>query len=776
MTPQRPPKTSVSPHPFETTDPANFETGLAHHSGKIVFQIQPGAKPLPEYELIRKLGEGGCGQVWLAKGPGGFEVALKFLRLGEAAGETELKAMQMMKGIRHPNLLDLFGVWEKEGWLIVAMGLADRSVLDRLKEALAQGQPGIPKQELLGYMRKAAKGLDFLAEKGILHRDVKPHNLFLSGGGIKVADYGLAKVLQRTMASVSTKMTPAYAAPEIIDGKGAKTSDQYSLAITYCQLRTNRLPFTGSMLELIAAHMAKPPDLSMLPPDEQPALTRALAKDPKDRWPDCKSFVEALAVVPMPSPTRTRPIPPQLPPRPKLSRPPAPSKGFSFITLICTLLCGLLLGVITLTTLWMRQASISAEEYAQLRSKYEQAIVSKENSERKLYQSKETGMSVSAEEYAALQKKYEETEKMRRKAEAMSSDVQNQRDLERKRVEAERMKHRKEIEELRGKTASSLSQKSQRRHSGPAIPVKAELIDRSNASTIYFSLDTFDPKTEYQFNFPEGFKPRKIGTPGVLTEIRPQTVVTAFLVPRADVPEDPIVGLFSYREDVNALFFHVLGPEVWTSEQHQQLQEALRSCCVQMEDGARRKLLVAFRPFQKLEPIVVGMTPVPPSIELRTVTEKERSRLTFKDVQLQLLVGVDQGWLKIIKVDDKDTRISKWLVVPGSYVPGTRTTPPLATITVKFVTPTGFAAAVNGKQPRIEVQVDKDTDLKPIVREQHRQFYLSLLGSLAFEIQDLSVVIDAGNNTPCIVAGIRKVQPKDVPPGSPNQGRPPKQP
>jgi formylglycine-generating enzyme required for sulfatase activity len=262
-----------------------------------VWQLAPGLKPLPDYELVRPLGEGGFGQVWLARGPGGFEVALKFIRLGGAASRSEMQALEMMKGIRHPHLLTVFGVWEQEGWLIIAMERADRSLLDRLKEAVAQGHPGIPRAELLEYLREAAKGLDHLKKMQIIHRDVKPHNLFLCGGGVKVADYGLAKMLQSTLSTVSTKMTPAYCAPELLEGRPSPWSDQYALAVTYCHLRGGRLPFPGSMLEMLAAHATKPPDLSMIPPEEQVVLSRALAKKPEQRWSSCKEFVEVLAAV-----------------------------------------------------------------------------------------------------------------------------------------------------------------------------------------------------------------------------------------------------------------------------------------------------------------------------------------------------------------------------------------------------------------------------------------------------------------------------------------------
>jgi hypothetical protein len=272
---------------FHTADPRLPESSTA-------VRLEEGCWPLPEYQLVRKLGEGGFGQVWLATGPGGFEVALKFLPLAGAAGVSELHALQAIKGIRHAHLLTVFGLWEKDGYLIVAMELADRSLSDRLKVAVAQGLPGIPIRELMGYLTEAAKGLDYLNDKGIVHRDVKPHNLFLAGNSVKVADYGLAKVLERSQSSASTKLTPAYSAPEFFNGQVTKWSDQYSLAVAYCQLRGNRLPFKGGLQEQMSGHLLKEPDLSMVPAEERPVVRQALAKEPSQRWPSCLAFVEAL--------------------------------------------------------------------------------------------------------------------------------------------------------------------------------------------------------------------------------------------------------------------------------------------------------------------------------------------------------------------------------------------------------------------------------------------------------------------------------------------------
>ncbi len=266
--------------------------------------LTPGAEPVPGYRLEKRLGRGGFGEVWRATAPGGMPVALKFVSLEPQKARAELRALEILKKVRHPHLLATVGYWQHEGHLIIAMELADRTLMARFLEAVRQGHPGIPGPELLGYMAEAAQGLDYLNEPrqspggggvGIQHRDVKPHNLLLLGGCVKVGDFGLARCLEHSQASHTGSMTAAYAAPEFFHGRTSRHSDQYCLAVTYCQLRGGRLPFTGNAPALMAGHLHRVPDLTMLPAEERPVVARALAKKPQERWPSCAAFVEALA-------------------------------------------------------------------------------------------------------------------------------------------------------------------------------------------------------------------------------------------------------------------------------------------------------------------------------------------------------------------------------------------------------------------------------------------------------------------------------------------------
>jgi len=110
-----------------------------------------------------------------------------------------------------------------------------------------------------------------------------------------VADFGLARSVERTISARSGGMTPAYAAPEFFQRQVSRQSDQYSLAASYCELRGRRLPFEGSPIEVMVGHVMRSPNLAMLPEHERGIVAKALAKRPQQRWPSCHAFVHELA-------------------------------------------------------------------------------------------------------------------------------------------------------------------------------------------------------------------------------------------------------------------------------------------------------------------------------------------------------------------------------------------------------------------------------------------------------------------------------------------------
>jgi serine/threonine protein kinase len=256
--------------------------------------LAAGSEPIPGYRLVQRLGRGGFGEVWKAEGPEG-PVALKFIPRAEQGAKVEWRSLEVLRHLTHPNLLGIYATWQLADFFVVAAELADGTLLDRMQEDRGQGLLGIPRDELLGYLRDAAEGVDYLQKRYIQHRDIKPQNLLLVRGRVKVGDFGLSRLLAHSITGHTGSLTLAYAAPEFFDGRTTRYSDQYSLAVTYCQLRGGRLPFEGTPAAVVASHLHRRPDLSMLPAEERPAVARALAKRPQDRWPSCGAFVEAVA-------------------------------------------------------------------------------------------------------------------------------------------------------------------------------------------------------------------------------------------------------------------------------------------------------------------------------------------------------------------------------------------------------------------------------------------------------------------------------------------------
>ena len=262
------------------------------------------AEPITGYRLIERLGSGGFGEVWKAEAPGGIYKAIKII-FGDLRSqdhdavrfaEQELKALKRVKQVRHPYLLALDRYDVVDGRLLITMELADCNLWDRFRECRKQGNQGIPRPELLQYMSEAAEVLDLMNDRFQLqHLDIKPQNLFLLYNHVKVADFGQVKDLEGMAAQVTGGITPIYAAPETFDGIISRYCDQYSLACVYQELLTGQRPFDGTtMQQLLMQHLQMPPNLSPSPISDRPALARALAKRPEDRFPSCMALVQAL--------------------------------------------------------------------------------------------------------------------------------------------------------------------------------------------------------------------------------------------------------------------------------------------------------------------------------------------------------------------------------------------------------------------------------------------------------------------------------------------------
>jgi serine/threonine protein kinase len=272
----------------------------------MALRIESQAEPIPGYKLIERLGGGGFGEVWKAEAPGGLFKAIKFVYGDLQAPEDEdgsraiqeLKGLNRVKSVHHPFILSIERYDIIDGQLVIIMELADRTLWDRFRECRSQGLPGIPRDELLGYMQETAEALDLMYHHyNLQHLDIKPQNLFLVFNHVKVADFGLAKDLEgKAVITVTGGLTPVYAAPETFDGWLSPSSDQYSLAIVYQELLTGQRPFTGTTIrQLVLQHVQGSPDLTSLLVAERPIIAQALSKNPDQRYPTCLDFIKALS-------------------------------------------------------------------------------------------------------------------------------------------------------------------------------------------------------------------------------------------------------------------------------------------------------------------------------------------------------------------------------------------------------------------------------------------------------------------------------------------------
>jgi serine/threonine protein kinase len=263
------------------------------------------AEPISGFRLIAPLGSGGFGEVWKCLGPNHTLKAIKFLYTalnndgGEAARvEKQRKSLHRIRDVRHPLLITIERIDVVGCEIAFVMELAERNLNEILIECQSRGQAGIPRDELIRYLLDVAEGVDHLNEKhDVHHLNIKPSNLFLTNGRVKVSDYGLVNALDRQgSAGLPGGMSPVYAAPETFTGRVFRQSDQFSLATVYCELLMDRRPFSGKNVRQLAVQkMSDLPDLSFLAEPDRVIVGKALARDPSKRFDSCAEFVDALA-------------------------------------------------------------------------------------------------------------------------------------------------------------------------------------------------------------------------------------------------------------------------------------------------------------------------------------------------------------------------------------------------------------------------------------------------------------------------------------------------
>lgn len=253
------------------------------------------------YRIIRPIGHGGFAEVYLGEHIYlQTQVAIKILqtRLAEENMEGFLKEARTIAHLIHPHIVRVLDFGTEGGTPFLVMDYAHNGTL---RQRYPKGTR-LPLDAIVTYTKQAAEALWYAHEKKLIHRDIKPENMLLGESyQVLLSDFGIALMTQSTRYQNTQEVigTVAYMAPEQLQGKPRRASDQYSLGIVVYEWMCGERPFHGSFTEIYSQHMfVPPPSLREKVPElssavEQVVLT-ALAKDPQQRFASVPAFATAL--------------------------------------------------------------------------------------------------------------------------------------------------------------------------------------------------------------------------------------------------------------------------------------------------------------------------------------------------------------------------------------------------------------------------------------------------------------------------------------------------
>lgn len=290
------------------------------------------------YRIVRVLGAGGMGEVYLAQHPrlprlDALKVLPTNLSADEAFRRRFTREAELAARLDHPNVVSVYDRGEFDGQLWITMRYVEGQ---DAAELLSAHPRGLPIEEANHIVAAVADALDHAHGNNLLHRDVKPANILLANAGagaprrVLLADFGIARPILDDTKLTATNLTVgsfAYSSPEQLSAEQLDgRADQYSLACTAYQLLSGATPFTNTnAAALIRQHMAEtPPPVTSRRPDLSPrvdqVLGRALEKEPASRYLSCTEFATELNAA-----LTTPPAAPTITPPPAVAHPATPS-------------------------------------------------------------------------------------------------------------------------------------------------------------------------------------------------------------------------------------------------------------------------------------------------------------------------------------------------------------------------------------------------------------------------------------------------------------------
>jgi serine/threonine protein kinase len=279
-------------------------------------------RQLGQYQVIEQIGRGGMAVVYKAYHPAleryvAVKVLPEELSRDSSFVERFQREARAAANLNHPNIVIVYDVGETNGAHFIVMEYVEGPSLTQVLKR----QGALPPRRAASVVAQIGSALDYAHSRGFVHRDIKPGNILITGDGTaKLTDFGIVKPSEGTRLTRTGSLlgTPAYMSPEQAkdDGIGSAT-DIYSLGIVTYELLSGGVPFSGQTVAVLHAHLHDPPDLSVLPSALQPVVGRALAKDPKARYPTAGAFAQALQQAVAARPPQREPMtpPPTRPPR-----------------------------------------------------------------------------------------------------------------------------------------------------------------------------------------------------------------------------------------------------------------------------------------------------------------------------------------------------------------------------------------------------------------------------------------------------------------------------
>lgn len=249
------------------------------------------------YTLIKQLGKGAFGVVWLAENR--TSIATSQVAIKISLEEPDLQAIRQEAGLwaqigGHPNVLPMIEANIYDGQVVIVSEYAPDGSLENWIKKHGGAAPSI--KTAIEMMTGILSGLEHLHSKSILHRDLKPANVLLQGETPRLADFGLSRMLKSTSQSTNASGTPAYMSPEAFDGRKIIPSDLWAAGVIFYQLLTGKLPFpTKDYAGLIGAIFQKEPEpLPNFLNKFKPIITKALEKNSENRYQTASHMKAAL--------------------------------------------------------------------------------------------------------------------------------------------------------------------------------------------------------------------------------------------------------------------------------------------------------------------------------------------------------------------------------------------------------------------------------------------------------------------------------------------------